>query len=77
MFDLKDWLVKGIVNGYKGGYFSLPHVTTMTANYVVSGLLTEADAANISAECDAWDAVNQPMNEDGPEEEMLPDEVIE
>ena len=62
MFDLKSWLVTGLVDGYKGGYFSLPHVTTMTANYVVSGLLTEADAEIIASECEEWDAENQPEN---------------
>lgn len=77
MFDLKSWLVKGIVAGYKGGYFSLPYVTVMTSNYIVSGLLTEADAAAISAECDAWDAENQPVDEYNLEEELLPNEVIE
>lgn len=62
MFDLKSWLVMGLVDGYKGGYFSRPYLTTKTADYVVSGLLTEADAAQISDACDAWDADNQPAS---------------
>lgn len=80
MFDFKSWLIKGLVDGYKQGFFSMPHVTTMTANYIVSGFLTNDDAENINAQCTAWDEEKaaQEAAEDtgGIEEEIPPDEVM-
>lgn len=70
MFDLKSWLVRGLVDGYKGGYFSRPYVTTKTADYIVSGLLTEADAAQISDACDEWDKSQADVEEGQPAEEV-------
>lgn len=78
MFDFKSWLIKGLVDGYKQGFFSMPHVTTMTANYIVSGFLTNDDAENINTQCTAWDeekAATEAVEET--EEETPPDEVME
>ena len=55
MFDLKEWIKTGIVQGYRQNIFSLPYVTTTTANYMVAGLLTEQDARKIAEACAAWD----------------------
>lgn len=55
MFDFKAWLKTGLTEGYKQGNFSMPHVTTMTANYIIAGMLTQDDAAEIAAVCLAWD----------------------
>lgn len=80
MFDFKTWLIKGLVDGYKQGFFSMPHVTTMTANYIASGFLTNDDAENINAQCTEWDEEKaaQEAVEDagGIEEEIPPDEVM-
>lgn len=54
MFDFKSWLKTGLIDGYKQGSFSIPHVTTMTANYIMAGMLTQEDAAEIDAACTAW-----------------------
>ena len=45
MFDLKEWVKSGLIQGYKSGEFSKPGIITMTANYIIRGLMTEADAA--------------------------------
>lgn len=55
MFDFKTWLKTGLTDGYKQGSFSMPHVTAMTANYIMAGMLTQQDAAEIAAACAAWD----------------------
>ena len=55
MFDFKAWLKTGLTDGYKQGGFSMPHVTAMTANYIMAGMLTQQDAAEIAAACAAWD----------------------
>lgn len=54
-FDFKAWLKDGLKNGYKDGSFSMPHVVTMTANYIAAGMLTNEDAAEIAAACTARD----------------------
>lgn len=51
MFDLKEWVKNGLIQGYESGEFSRPGIITMTANYIIRGLLTEADAAEIDAAC--------------------------
>lgn len=77
MFDFKTWLIKGLVDGYKQGFFSMPHVTTMTANYIASGFLTNDDAENINTQCTAWDEEKAAMEDtEETEEEASPDEVI-
>lgn len=55
MFDFKEWLKSGLIDGYKQGSFSMPYIITMTANYIVAGMLTQSDAAEIQAVCAAWD----------------------
>lgn len=51
MFNLAQWLIDGLIEGYTTGEFSRPAVVTMTANYIARGILTEADAAAIDAAC--------------------------
>ena len=63
MFDFKEWLKKGIIDGYKQDFFSMPHVTTMTANYISSGMLVEDDAEYIAAACAEWDAEKALMDQ--------------
>lgn len=55
MFNLNEWIKDGLKNGYREGIFSLPYITTMTANYIVAGLLVEQDAQEIAEACAAWD----------------------
>ena len=50
-FDFKSWLKTGLIDGYKQSSFSMPHVTTMTANYIMAGMLTNEDAAEIAEAC--------------------------
>lgn len=51
MFNLVQWLINGLIEGYETGEFSRPAVVTMTANYIARGILTEVDAAAIDAAC--------------------------
>ncbi len=51
MFDLAQWLIDGLIEGYMTGEFSRPAIVTMTANYIARGILTETDAAAIDAAC--------------------------
>lgn len=51
MFNLSEWLVKGIIDGYKKGYTPFSRVTELTAAYVSKGLITEAQAEEIAVAC--------------------------
>lgn len=51
MFNLSEWLVKGIIDGYKKGYTPFSRVTELTAAYVSKGLITESQAEEIAVAC--------------------------
>lgn len=63
MFDLKEWVKSGLIQGYESGEFSRPGIITMTANYIIRGLLTEADAAEIDAACPEPEQTAAPVEE--------------
>lgn len=64
MFNLKDWLKEGIIDGYHSGEFSRPAIITMTANYIARGMLTEADAEEIDAACPAPEPIPEEPTEE-------------
>lgn len=68
MFDLKEWVKGGLIQGYASGEFSRPGVITMTANYIIRGLLTEADAAEIDAACPEPEPIPEPAEPELPAE---------
>lgn len=72
MFDFKEWLRQGLVDGYKGNYFSMPNVITMTANYISKGMLTISDAETIDNQCKAFDA-EQEQIQNGVENDPIDD----
>jgi len=56
MFNLKEFTTKNIVNGIKNGTFSKEYGNIMAVDYLVKGILTEDDVANIDAQITAWEA---------------------
>ena len=56
MFNLKEFIVKNIVNGIKNGTFSKEYGNIMAVNYLVKGILTEEDVASIDAQISTWEA---------------------
>ena len=56
MFNLKEFIVKNIVNGIKNGTFSKEYGNIMAVNYLVKGILTEEDVASIDAQISVWEA---------------------
>ena len=67
MFNLKEFVVKNIINGIKNGTFSKEYGNIMAVNYLVKGILTEEDVASIDAQISAWET----------EQIVTTDEVIE
>ena len=37
MFDLREWVKSGLIQGYASKEFSRPGIITMTANYIIRG----------------------------------------
>ena len=74
MFNLKEFIVKNIVNGIKNGTFSNEYGNIMAVNYLVKGILTEEDVANIDAQISAWE-VEQMVKEEEPEPETEQNET--
>ena len=75
MFNLKEFIVKNIVNGIKNGTFSKEYGNIMAVNYLVKGILSEEDVANIDAQISAWEAEQAAKEEkvEPPTEEMEPE----
>lgn len=68
MFNLKEYIVKNIINGVKNGTWSKEYAGIMAVNYLVKGILTEDDVANIDAQITAWEEEQASANVDVPEE---------
>ncbi len=74
MFNLKEFIVKNIVNGIKNGTFSKEYGNIMAVNYLVKGILSEEDVANIDAQISTWEA-EQMVKEEEPEPETEQNET--
>ena len=53
MYDFSNWVVSGIIDGYKNGYTPFSKVTELTANYLIKGIITQAQADEIVLKCPA------------------------
>lgn len=51
MFNLSEWLVAGIIDGYKKGHTPFVKVTEMTAAYLRDGFISESQAEEIGLAC--------------------------
>lgn len=67
MFNLKEFVVKNIVNGVKNGTFAKEYAAIMSVNYLAKGILTETEVESIDSQIAAWEA----------EQIATTDEVIE
>lgn len=76
MFDLKSFIVTNIVNGVKNGTFAKEYANIMAVNYLVKGVLTEAEVETISTQIEEWEAEQSAMAEDAVMEENILNEEI-
>ena len=51
MFDFSQWLVAGIIDGYKKGYIHFSKTTELTVAYLSKGFITEAQVQEIVEAC--------------------------
>lgn len=51
MFNFSEWVISGIINGYKTGEMSFAKTTELTANYLAKGIITQAQADEVCAKC--------------------------
>ena len=76
MFNLKEFIVKNIVNAVKNGIFAKEYANITAVNYLVKGILTEEDIANIDSQITAWEEEQASTNADVPEEVITESEAI-
>ena len=53
MFNFSEWVVSGIIDGYKKGITPFAKVTELTAMYLVKGVIIQEQADRIGIECPA------------------------
>ena len=53
MFNLSEWLIAGIIDGYRNGHTSFVRVTELTAAYLGKGFISKAQAKEIAIACPA------------------------
>ena len=51
MFNLSEWLMAGIIDGYRKGHAPFVKVTEMTAAYLGKGFISEKQAEEIAMAC--------------------------
>lgn len=51
MFVFSQWVVSGIIDGYENGLTPFSKVTELTANYLIKGIITQAQADEIASKC--------------------------
>lgn len=72
MFNFSEWVVNGIIDGYKSGLTSFAKVTELTANYLIKGIITQEQADSIAMICPAPLNVNdEAQTESNGEEDIL------
>ena len=51
MFNFSEWVVSGIVDGFKKGLTPFSKVTELTANYLSKGIISQSQAEAIAQAC--------------------------
>lgn len=51
MFTFSEWVIKGIIDGYRTGEMSFAKTTELTANYLAKGIITQTQADEVCAQC--------------------------
>lgn len=53
MFNYSEWVVKGVIYGFKTGLTPFAKVTELTTNYLTKGIITQEQAEAIAIACPA------------------------
>lgn len=53
MFNYSNWVIAGIVDGYKKGLTPFSKVTELTTNYLTKGIITQEQAEQVALMCPA------------------------
>lgn len=68
MFNFSEWVMSGIIDGYKKGLTPFSKVTELTANFLLKGIITQDQANSIALECPLF--TNDTNTEEAPIEEV-------
>ncbi len=66
MFQFREWLIDGIVQGYRTGEHTWSETVLCTADYVAQGVLSNADAEAVERRCHAASDVSPAAGSDPP-----------
>ena len=53
MFNYSEWVMAGIIDGYKKGITPFARVTELTTAYLLKGVITQEQAESIATACPA------------------------
>ena len=71
MFNIQSFIVTNIVNGVKNNTFSREYASIMAVNYLLKGVLSEENIADIDAQLTAWELEKETVIEENiPVEEL-------
>lgn len=59
MFDLAEFVKTNLINGFRNGSFTEEQVNIFAANYLLKGVLTEADVLTMSEAMQPTEAIEE------------------
>lgn len=71
MFNLKEFIVKNIVDGVKNGTFTKEYANITAVNYMLKGVLLEENIISINNQIEQWENEVQDEQEETIYEEEL------
>jgi hypothetical protein len=53
-FDMREFVLKNLYNGYCNGSFTYQQVSIFATNFVIKGIISQEDVADLMAKIDAY-----------------------
>lgn len=76
MFNLKEFIVKNIVEGVKNGTFTKEYANITAVNYMLKGVLSEENIISINEQIEHWEHELQAKQEEIVYREEFPVEEL-
>ena len=75
-FDMREFVLKNLYDGYCNGSFSYQQVSIFATNYALKGIISQDDVVELMAKIDAYieEQKKETEEEPAPEQETEPEE---
>ena len=75
-FDMREFVLKNLYDGYCNGSFSYQQVSIFATNYALKGIISQDDVVELMAKIDAYieEQKKETEEEPTPEQETEPEE---